>query len=68
MLEVGMVVGVLVLVLAVGALVVPMLFRRVTETNEVHIVQTRNKTVSYGKDTGNGNTYYEIPSWVPIFG
>lgn len=68
MLEVGMVVGVLALVLGVGAVLVPMLFRRVTETNEVHIVQTRNKTVSYGKDTGNGNTYYEIPSWVPIFG
>ena len=27
-----------------------------------------NKTVSYGKDTANGNVYYEIPSWVPKFG
>lgn len=49
-------------------IVIPLFFRRVVETNEVHIVQSSNKTVSYGKDTGNGNTYYEFPSWVPIFG
>ena len=34
----------------------------------MHIVQRNNKTVSYGKDTANGNVYYEIPSWVPKFG
>lgn len=49
-------------------IIIPLFFRRVVETNEVHIVQSSNKTVSYGKDTGNGNTYYEFPSWVPIFG
>jgi flotillin len=43
-------------------------FRRVVSTNEVHIVQSSKKTVSYGKDTGNGNTYYEWPSWLPAFG
>jgi flotillin len=43
-------------------------WRRVVPTNEVHIVQTRKETISYGKDTGNGNTYYEIPYWVPGFG
>lgn len=43
-------------------------WRRVVPTNEVHIVQTRKETISYGKDTGNGNTYYEIPSWIPRFG
>lgn len=43
-------------------------WRRVVPTNEVHIVQTRKETISYGKDTGNGNTYYEIPAWVPGFG
>jgi flotillin len=43
-------------------------WRRVVPTNEVHIVQTRKETISYGKDSGNGNTYYEIPSWVPGFG
>lgn len=48
--------------------IIPLFFRRVVETNEVHIVQSADKTISYGKDTGNGNTYYEFPSWVPLFG
>ncbi|PCI55365.1 MAG: hypothetical protein COB36_07000 [Alphaproteobacteria bacterium] len=42
--------------------------RRVVPTNEVHIVQSTKRTMSYGKDTRNGNTYYEWPSWVPVFG
>lgn len=44
------------------------LFRRVVGANEVHIVQYAKKTVSYGKDTASGNSYYEWPSWVPLFG
>ena len=59
--------GIIAIVIAL-CIVIPLYFRRVVETNEVHIVQSSNKTVSYGKDTGNGNTYYEFPSWVPIFG
>lgn len=59
--------GIIAVVIAL-CIVIPLFFRRVVETNEVHIVQSSNKTVSYGKDTGNGNTYYEFPSWVPIFG
>jgi flotillin len=43
-------------------------FRRVVPTNEVHIIQKKSQTVSYGKDTPNGNVYYEIPSWVPMLG
>lgn len=42
--------------------------RRVVPTNEVHIVQTRKKTTSYGKGLEAGNTYYEWPSWLPILG
>jgi flotillin len=42
--------------------------RRVVSTNEVHIVQSSKTTTSYGKDTNNGNTYYEWPSWLPILG
>ncbi len=42
--------------------------RRVVNTNEVHIVQSSKKTTSYGKDTGNGNTYYEWPSFLPLIG
>ncbi|MGH1456521.1 MAG: SPFH domain-containing protein [Alphaproteobacteria bacterium] len=44
------------------------LLRRVVPTNEVHIVQSRKATKSYGKDTKNGNTYYEWPAWLPIVG
>ncbi len=43
-------------------------FRRVVPTNEVHIVQSTKHTRSYGKDTPNGNTYYEWPAWIPMFG
>ena len=42
--------------------------RRVVSTNEVHIVQSSKLTTSYGKDTSNGNTYYEWPSWIPVIG
>ena len=42
--------------------------RRVVPTNQVHIVQRAKQTISYGKDTSNGNTYYEFPSWIPILG
>jgi flotillin len=42
--------------------------RRVVPTNEVHIIQTRKATVSYGKDSANGNVYYLWPAWLPIIG
>lgn len=48
--------------------VIPLMYRRVVPTNEVHIVQSSKKTLSYGKDTPNGNTYYQWPSWIPFFG
>ncbi len=41
--------------------------RRVVPVNEVHIVQTRNNTVSYGKGF-DSNTYYEWPSRLPLIG
>jgi len=34
----------------------------------VHIIQTRNRTISYGKGQVGGNVYYEFPSWLPLFG
>lgn len=42
--------------------------RRVVSTNEVHIIQSSRKTVSYGKDQEAGNTYYEWPAWIPLLG
>lgn len=57
-----------ILVLGVAFAIAAVLLRRVVSTNEVHIVQSAKKTTSYGKDTGNGNTYYEWPSFLPVFG
>jgi flotillin len=42
--------------------------RVVVSTNDVHIVQSKSKTVSYGKDQAAGNVYYAWPSWVPVIG
>lgn len=44
--------------------------RRVVPTNQVHIVQSARKTISYGKDTADnqGNKYYAFPSWIPFLG
>jgi flotillin len=50
------------------AVFIALTLRRVVPTNEVHIVQSASKTISYGKDTGNGNTYYEWPSSIPFLG
>lgn len=49
-------------------IVTALFLRRVVPTNEVHIVQSTKQTRSYGKDTSNGNTYYEWPAWIPVFG
>ncbi len=49
-------------------IIIPILYRVVVPTNEVHIVQTGSTTISYGKDTDNGNSYYKWPSWIPKFG
>ena len=63
--SVPMIVGAVVILFII---LIPLLFRRVVATNEVHIVQTSKSTTSYGKDTANGNSYYEFPSWIPIIG
>jgi flotillin len=47
-------------------------FRVVVPTNNVDIVQSSKRTVSYGngQDDGQtaGNTYYKWPSWIPVIG
>lgn len=42
--------------------------RRIVDTNEVHIVQSSKKTISYGKDMAAGNKYYAWPTWIPFIG
>lgn len=61
------VMGVLVLV-GLGLVAWIISLRRVVSTNEVHIIQSSTKTVSFGKDQEAGNTYYEWPSWIPRIG
>lgn len=60
--------GITLAVIAVVAFFISMTLRRIVTTNEVHIVQSGRKTVSYGKDTGNGNSYYAWPSSLPFIG
>lgn len=59
--------------IGVAALVVlsfffAIIWRRVVPTNMVHIVQSSKSTVSYGRGRDAGNTYYEIPAFIPFFG
>jgi len=63
-----LVLGAVGLTVAVIALFLAFIWRRVVPTNMVHIVQSSKKTVSYGRGRDAGNTYYAIPSFIPIFG
>lgn len=63
-----LIVGGVVSVLVVVKLLILASMRRVVSTNEVHIVQSAKKTSSYGKESGNGNVYYEWPAWFPKLG
>lgn len=56
------------LVLFVFIVLIALFFRTVVSTNDVHIVQSAKRTVSYGKDQSTGNTYYAWPSWIPRIG
>lgn len=64
-----MLIGIGVAVGAVAvALVLSFVWRVVVPTNLVHIVQSSRKTTSYGAGGNAGNTYYNIPSFIPFFG
>jgi flotillin len=56
--------------MAVGAVAILLAFawRVVVPTNLVHIVQSAGKTTSYGGGEDRKNAYYNIPSFVPVFG
>ena len=60
--------GAAVLSLFAVALFLAFIWRRVVPTNMVHIVQSSKNTVSYGRGRDAGNTYYAIPSFIPVFG
>ncbi len=54
--------------LAFWALMLAFKWREVVPTNDVHIVQSRNDTISFGSGLAAGNVYYAIPSYIPMFG
>lgn len=54
--------------LVLFGVVLAMMYRTVVSTNDVHIVQSAKKTVSYGKDQAAGNIYYAWPAWLPLIG
>lgn len=62
------IIGVAVLTLFAVSLFLAFIWRRVVPTNMVHIVQSSKNTVSYGRGRDAGNTYYAVPSFIPIFG
>lgn len=57
---VGVVIGILIMV--------SIAFRKVTPTNEVHVVQNRKATQPFGRGCSKGNVYYKWPAWVPFIG
>lgn len=67
LLYIPIIVGILATMFFFGV-IVPMMFRTVVSTNDVHIVQSKRKTVSYGKDQPSGNVYYSWPAWMPFIG
>lgn len=48
--------------------VIPIFYRVVVPTNDVHIVQSAKDTVSYGKAQAAGNVYYNWPAALPKIG
>lgn len=60
--------GIAVAVFLLFQFIVTVMLRRVVPTNEVHIIQSSHKTISYGRGSESGNVYYEWPSWMPFIG
>ncbi len=57
-----------ILALVVIGVACALFWRVVVPTNEVHIVQSGKKSISYGSGLEAGNSYYEFPSWLPKIG
>lgn len=56
-------VGIIVLTFVFAAL-----WRTVVPPEVAHVVQKKDSTIVFGKDTDEGNVYYRIPSWIPRWG
>lgn len=60
--------GIAAVALVFLSFILAIMYRTVVSTNDVHIVQSAKKTVSYGKDQAAGNIYYAWPAWMPLIG
>lgn len=56
------------IVASIVFVVLTKLYRVAVRPNEVHIVQSRKDTISYGKGSDRGNAYWAWPEWIPIIG
>lgn len=63
-----LIVGISLAVIAVLAIICMVSWRRIVDTNWVHIVQSQKKTKSFGTGQEFGNVYYQTPSFIPVFG
>ena len=61
-------VGLGVVALAVFHVICMFTWRRIVDTNWVHIVQSQKKTKSFGTGQEYGNVYYQVPSFIPVWG
>lgn len=68
MLDLLMIAGIGVGAIVAGILLISIWFRVVVSTNDVHIVQSAARTITYGKGAAAGNVYYHWPAWLPIIG
>lgn len=59
---------ILLLIVASAPVVLAIFFRVVVSTNDVDIVQSGKRTISYGRGEAAGNVYYRWPAWMPIIG
>lgn len=66
--SITLILGAVAVIAVIAWLAISAMFREVVPTNEVHIVQNGDSTISYGKDQSAGNVYYAWPSWLPKIG
>lgn len=63
-----LIVGISVAAIAVLTVLCAVSWRRIVDTNWVHIVQSQKKTKSFGTGQEFGNVYYQVPSFIPVLG
>lgn len=64
----GMLIAGAVVAMILVSILLSAMFRVVVSTNDVHIVQHRKMSVSYGREKPAGNVYFKWPTWWPFIG